>query len=476
MRIEILSPKQIRQEHETSLQILAEIGVKVNHEEVFGLLIGAGARGEESTGVVKFPVDLISKSIKTSPRKHILYGRDFREKARFGYDDHLFMSSAGQYLLIDGREQRRPATLKDTRDAIKLGDALPEIDIVGPLVLPSEIPVKVRDIHVYAELVKTTTKPCVTWINNGTTADYIIKIFSVLAGGSEELRRRPMVEAFIEPISPLQFSKEGLEILLKFARAGLPVGFGPMAMAMATAPATLAGAIAQENAEILAGIVISQIIAPGLPITYWGIPHVMDAATGNISFGSPEQGLMASIMTQLGRWYGFPVGVNVGLTDSKIADAQNGIERAATLLMGAFSGADIFGHMGIVGADQGASLAELVLNNEMAAYLRRITKGITIDSETLAFEVIKRVGIGGHFLEDDHTLRNFKKEVWIPAIMDRLNWETWEKKGRESIWERALRRKNQILRDHSVSLLDEKRTKEIDEIVQEADKKILGKG
>lgn len=473
MKIEILSPRQIRQEHETSLRILTEIGVKINHEEVFSFLMEAGATGKESTGVVKFPVDLISKSIKTSPRKRILYGRDFHKKARFGYNDHLFMSSAGQYLLIDEREKRHPATLEDTRDAIKLGDSLPEIDIVGPLVLPSEIPVKVRDIHVYAELVKTTAKPCFTWINNGITADYIIKIFSVLAGGREELRRKPMVEAFIEPISPLQFSKEGLEILLKFARAGLPVGFGPMAMT--TAPATLAGTIAQENAEILAGIVISQIISPGLPITYWGIPHVMDTATGNISFGSPEQGLMASIMTQLGLWYGFPVGVNVGLTDSKIADAQNGMERAATLLMGAFSGADIFGHMGIMGADQGASLAELVLNNEMAAYLRRIIKGITIRSETLAFEVIKRVGIGGYFLEDDHTLRNFKKEVWIPTIMDRLNWETWEKKGRESIWERALRRKNQILHDHSVRPLDEKMTKEIDRIVQEADKRILGK-
>ena len=283
-------------------------------------------------------------------------------------------------------------------------------------------------------------------------------------------------EAFIEPISPLQLSKEGLDILVEFARTGLPVGFGPMAMTMATAPATLAGTIAQENAEMLAGITISQLLSPGLPVTYWGIPHIMDPATGNISFGSPEQGLMAVAITQIAKWYGFPVGVNVGLTDSKLPDSQNGLERGMTLLLGILAGADIFGHMGIVGADQGASLAELVMNNEMIGYLKRIMRGFEVNKETIAFEVIRRVGVGGHFLEDEHTLRHFKEELWFPSLFDRNNWEIWKGKGGNSIVERAVKKKEEILNEHKIEPLDRDIANRIDEIIKEAKKDILGRG
>jgi len=354
-----------------------------------------------------------------------------------------------------------------------LGDALKEIDIVGAFILPAEIPFKVRDIHLSAELIRYTGKPCSAWINNGKSAKYIIEMFKVVAGGEVKLRNKPMIRASIEPISPLQWSKEGLEILVEFARTGLPVSFGPMAMTMATAPATLAGTIAQENAEILAGITISQLLSPGLPVAYEGIPHIFDPATGNISFGSPEQGIMAVAMTQIAKSYGFPVGVNVGLTDSKLPDVQNGLERGMTLLLGALAGADLFGQMGIVGADQGASLVELVINNEMIGYLKRIMKGFEVNKETLAFEVIERVGIGGHFLEDEHTLRHFKEELWFPSLFDRNRWELWKGKEGNSILERAAKKKEEILKEHKIEPLDQGIANQIDEIVEEAEKDIL---
>ena len=202
----------------------------------------------------------------------------------------------------------------------------------------------------------------------------------------------------------------------------------------------------------------------------------MDPATGNISFGSPEQGLMAVAMTELAKLYGFPVGVNVGLTDSKFPDVQNGLERGTTLLLGALAGADIFGHMGIVGADQGASLAELIINNEMIGYFRRIMRGFHVNKETLAFEVIKQVGIGGHFFEEKHTMKHFKKELWFPDLFDRENWELWNKKEDNTILERAIKRKEKILKEHKVRPLDQGVANQIDEIVKEADKDILGRG
>ncbi len=474
---EILNSAEIRKIHDTSMRILSEIGVKINHDEILDLLSDAGALIDKETKVARMPEHLAMESIKKSGKRHVLYGRDPSKSAKFGYSHQLFMSSAGQYLWVDElKGKRRLATLKDTTSAIRVGDALKEIDIVGAFVLPAGIPTEVRDIHLYAELIKNTGKPCSTWINNGKTARYIIEMLRIVAGGAEKLKSKPMIEAFIEPISPLQFGREGLEILVEFAKANLPVGLGPMAMAAATAPATLAGTIAQENAEILAGIVISQLLCPNLPVTYWGIPHIMDPVTGGISFGSPEQGLMAAAIAQVAKWYGFSVGVNVGLTDSKLSDVQDGLERGTSLLLGAMAGADIFGHMGIVGADQGASLAQLIIDNEMAGCLRRIMKGFKINEETLAFEAVKRVDIGGHFLEDEHTLRHFREEFWFPSLFDRDNWDSWKKKGSKSILEKAIQRKEEILKNHILKPLNQSIVDQIDEIVKEADKNILGDG
>ncbi len=470
----VLNLAKIRKIHDTSMRILSEIGIKVNNEEILDLLSKAGARVNKETKVARIPEHLAMESIKKSKKRYVLYGREAGKIAEFGYGKQLFMSSGGQYIWIDETTgERRPGTLNDSRTAILIGDALEGIDIVGAFVLPAEIPSEVRDIHLYAELIKNTGKPCFTWINNGKTAKYIIEMFKVVAGGEEKLRDKPMIEAFVEPISPLQFSREGLEILIEFAKLGLPVGFGPMAMTMATAPATLAGTIAQENAEILAGITISQLLSLGLPVNYWGIPHIIDPATGNISFGSPEQGLMAAAITELAKSYGFPVGINVGLTDSKLLDVQNGLERGMTLLLGALAGADIFGHMGIVGADQGASLAELIINDEMIGYLRRIMRGFHVNKKTLAFEVVKRVGIAGHFLEDEHTLEYFKKEFWFPDLFDRESWELWKKKEDNTILERAIKKKERILREHKVRPLDQDIADQIDQIVKEADKNVV---
>jgi trimethylamine--corrinoid protein Co-methyltransferase len=211
-----------------------------------------------------------------------------------------------------------------------------------------------------------------------------------------------------------QCPKDGLDILREFARAGQPVSIGPMAMTSGTAPGTLAGTLAQENAEILAGVVITQLLAPGTAITYGGIPHIMDPRTAICSFGSPEQGIMAVAMVQIARSYGFPVYVNVGLTDAKLPDAQAGVEKAASLLLDVLAGAETFGHGGICGTDHAGSLMWLAFDDEVMNYITRITRGIEVDGEHLATDVIHSVGPGGNFLSEEHTVRHFRDEIWLP--------------------------------------------------------------
>jgi len=275
-----------------------------------------------------------------------------------------------------------------------------------------------------------------------------------------------MTEAFLEPISPLQLPTDGLEMLREFVAAGQPVSVGPMALASGTAPATLAGTLAQENAEILAGIVVTQLLGPGTPMKYGGIPHILDPRTSICSFGSPEQALMAVAMVQMGKFYGLPVYINVGLTDAKLLDAQAGIEKAATLTLGALAGADMFGHAGICGTDHAGSLAWLMADNEIMAYVKRITRGFEINPETLATDVIRAVGPAGSFLAEAHTVEHFRQELWPPGpAWTRQGFSEWERTGRTSMRDRMVSEVLHVLSRHQAPPIDDALAREIDRIV-----------
>jgi len=364
IHVEVLSEKEIDAIHTGTLQILRDTGVMVHHDEALELLQQAGAKVQQDKKIARLGEQLVMSSVEQAGKNYIIYGRNPERTARFGYGEFVLMSSPGQYSWIDTDSgERRAATIDDTGEAIRLGDALDNIKIVGSMAQPKEISESYRDVYLTGELVKGTGKPTRCWVKNEKTAGYVLEIYRAVTGGAKALREKPMVEAFLEPISPLRLPKDGLDILREFARAGQPVSIGPMAMTSGTAPATLAATLTQENAEILAGVVITQLFAPGTPITYGGIPHMMDPRTGICSFGSPEQGLMAVAMVQMAKYYGFPVYVNVCLTDAKVPDFQAGVEKGTSLLLAALAGADTFGHCGICGTDHAGSLVWLALEN-----------------------------------------------------------------------------------------------------------------
>lgn len=467
-QLRILDERQIDAIRDASLVILRDTGVMVHHDEMLQMLGKAGATVDSDRKIARLPERLVMDCVELAGKRYVLHGRDGKRAARFGYGDLVLMSSPGQYAWIDWRTgQRRPATIQDTRDAMRLGDALDNITIVGAMAQPESVSEECRDVVLTAELVKATDKPTRCWVRNGATARHILEIYRTLAGGEAALRTHPMVEAFLEPISPLQLPKDGLDIVHEFVRAGQPVSIGPMAMTAGTAPGTLAGTLAQENAEILAGIVVTQLLAPGTAITYGGIPHVMDPRTGICSFGSPEQGLMASAMVQIARSYGFPVYINVGLTDAKLPDAQAGAEKAATLLMGVLAGADMFGHCGICGTDHAASLLWLAFDDELMSYVRRIARGFVVDDERLATDVVRSVGPAGNFLAEEHTVRHFREAIWTPsAVWTRQPYDLWRSDGAGSFAERLGRRVECVLETHKAKPLDEAMAREIDRIVE----------
>ena len=276
----VLSTTDIKSIHQASLTVLEEVGVRVPHPTVLEALAEDGARVDFSQEVARIPERLVNEALEKAGRQYTIYGRDRTKGARFGYGDFVLVSTAGQFGWVeeDGGPRREP-TSADFKSSILVGDALENIDIVGGMAMPLDVPTSGRDVYSAAELVKGTTKPAHLWVTNGTSLRYILEIYEAVSGGKEEHRRHPMIAAFVEPISPLTFPTTGLEILLGCAQEGLPIGFGPMAQSGATAPVTLAGTLVVENAEILAGITMAQIFGPGCPVCYGGIPHIMDMRT-----------------------------------------------------------------------------------------------------------------------------------------------------------------------------------------------------
>ena len=474
IHVKILSDAEIQTIHNAGLSVLKKTGIMIRHDEILKLVAEAGAKVDKDSKIAHLSEQLVMDCIAKAKKQYILHGRDVQCTARFGYGDLVLMSSPGQYGWVDSQTGRfRSATIQDARDAICLGDALPNITIVGSMAQPEEVSETYREVFLTAELVKGTCKPTRTWVFNRRTARYVLEIYRTIAGGEAALREHPMTEAFLEPISPLQLPHDGLDAMIEFIQAGQPVNIGPMAMASGTAPATLAGTLAQENAEILAAIVISQLLQPGTPVTYGGIPHIMDPATGICSFGSPEQMLMATACVQMGRFYGFPVYINVGLTDAKVLDIQAGIEKGSSMMLGALAGADTFGHAGICGTDHGASLVWLAIDDELMAYVKRIVHGFEVNTETIATEVVDTVGPAGTFLAEEHTVRHFRDQLWLPGkAWTRASWDAWEKEGRNSMADRIQKKVEHITATHKVKPLDEALVREIDCIVECAKKQL----
>jgi trimethylamine--corrinoid protein Co-methyltransferase len=454
MKTEMLSAEQIRKIHGTSLAILEQVGVQVPHPELLSRFADAGATVDRKAERVRIPGDLVMKSILQAGKQFTLYGRDLSRKACFGQGKRNYNSIAGEALWVDeiGGDRRYP-TLADVATAARFADGLDYITMPGAMADPHELPVGHRCVDVMATMLNNTTKPIQFFFHDRASARYLIEMMIALRGTQEIAARYPVCYPFFEPISPLRFPFNGIDLLFETARLNLPVPIGPMAQMGVSAPCTVAGTLAQENAEILAGVCITQLIQPGMPVCYGGICHAFDMRTTQMIFCGPEQAIFGVAMTQMGKHYGLPVYINVGLTDSKRPDAQAGLEAGITLAMGAAAGADIFGHMGICGVDQASSLDMLVLQDEIIAYVESMMRQGNFSDEALGFDEVAQVGPGGSYIDRDHTAKHFRNELFFPRLLDREYYQAWQDAGATDAAERCRRKKETLLETHSVEPL-----------------------
>jgi len=474
MALTVLGFEGVERIDRAARTILERTGVLVPHEEMLDLFADAGAETDRVGARVRIPSQLVDECLDSAGRTFAIYGRDRSKSAAFGVGRRNYNSVAGEAHWVDRRGVRRFATLDDVVEAAKLGEVLPRIDIVGAMSDPHEVDVAYRCVEVAAAQLRTTTKPIAFWFHDRAGTRFVVELFSAAAGSRDELVRYPPTYPLLEPISPLRFNRNGIDLLFETAKVPLPVAIGPMAQAGMSAPVTLAGTLAQETAEILAGLCVVQLIRPGTPVCFGGIPHAFDMRTTQLIFAGPEQGLMAVAMTEMGKRYGLPVYINVGLTDSKCVDAQAGLEAGITLLMGVLAGADIFGHLGIAGVDQASSLDMLVFQHEVIEYVERIARSFTIDDEYLAADLIDAVGPGGTFIDQIHTADHYRSEVWMPAILDREYWQSWFDGGRLDTAARVRQRLDELMKTYTPTPLDESVARDVEKVLADARRCLAG--
>lgn len=468
MRVEVLGAGNVSRIDRAAREILERTGVWVPHDQMLDLFADAGAGVDRVGGRVRIPSQLVDECLDSAVKTFTIYGRDRSRSAAFGVGQRNYNSVAGEAHWVDRNGTRRFATLDDVVEAAKLGDVLPRINIVGAMSDPHEINPAYRCVEVAAAQLRTTTKPITFWFHDRAGARFVMELFAAVVGSSEELTRYPPAYPFLEPISPLRFNTNGIDLLFETAKVPLPVPIGPMAQTGMSAPATLAGTVAQETAEILAGLCVVQLIRPGTPVCLGGIPHAFDMRTTQLIFSGPEQGLMAVAMTEMGKHYGLPVYINVGLTDSKCVDAQAGLEAGTTLLMGALAGADIFGHLGIAGVDQASCLEMLVFQHEVIEFVERIARSFTVDDEKLALDVIDSVGPGGTFIDQEHTVDHYRSEIWMPQLLDRQYWQPWVDAGRPDTVTRARKRLDELLASYRPPPLDDTVARDVEKVLADA--------
>ena len=472
---EILTKDEVYRIHTATLEVLERVGVRVEEDNALKLLEDQGATVNFSKKIAKIPPHLVEEAIKNSSRTILFAGRDKKRDIRLEGKRVNFGLGEGATNFLDCRDNSmRPSTKTDAANAAKLADALPTIDFVMPLFTAQDVPKSVMPLHDLHATLKNTEKPVMV-VDFGLDATYMIEMAGTIVGGAEKLRERPILGMYSEPVSPLTHGKNHVRNLMTFSKADLPIVYIPSPACCSTAPATIAGAIVQSNAETLSGNVIAQFTKKGAKFIYGSDTSLMDQKTGVFSYGAPEWSIINLAMAQLGRYYSLPIWSTGGCSDSKVLDAQATIEAALSLFIAAASGANLIHDVGsFLNFGLTGSLELVTICDEIISMISYILRGIEVTDETLALDVIGKVGPGGHYMTQKHTLEFFRKEHWMPSLFDRQMMNNWVKSGSKDLLQRAREKTKQILSTHQPAPLANDVEKELDETLREAEKEILG--
>lgn len=453
---QMLTEQEIKRIHEASCTVLEQTGVTVLNEKARRIFHALGAKVDETDYRVRIPVALVEQALQQACGQFTLWDRDGASCIDLMDGNTRGHNVGGCIRIYDHAAGcSRDATREDLRRLTILIDALDEIEVVRPVVYPTEFPVQERDIYTAAVMMENTTKPYGVSSYSMQTQQKILKMAAAVAGGMENLIAKPFLWGSVTPISPLKYSESTTGILMGWAEAGLPLAICPCPIAGGGSPVTLSGTLVQSNAEFLVGYVLVQAIRPGIPVKYTTRPIPMDLRNGLSNFGAVELGMMSSAIVQLSKYYHVCSDVYGLSTSALVPDERAGYEKAMNGLLPMLSGADLIASAGMLENALSASVEQLVIDNDIIKSMKRVQRGILMDEDALGVQAIDEAVEEGNFLASDHTLTYMREEVLFPPLASYALKQA--ENNPQSIVDAAAAYAQQLLASSKPPILDDKR-------------------
>jgi trimethylamine--corrinoid protein Co-methyltransferase len=466
-RYQVLSQSEIERIHQHTLEILEDVGIKVEVKKMREMLSDLGCSADESTKVVKFPEKVVETYRKKAPREFVICGADPEKQWKMNPETRVFGglgTAINIYDLWSG--QYRQTTLKDQIDHIVLFDYLDNIVSNQMDIWPHDIPMQTLHVEAIRGWAKNCTKSFGMGAYGVMATKDMMEMTALVMGGKDKIKDKHPFITIVSIHSPLATAQIQLEGLMILAEYGQPALVSPEAMAGTTAPVTIAGLLVQHNAEILAHIVMAQVVNPGTPVMYGSVSTIAEMRRGTVALGSVETSMITTASAQLAHFYEIPCRAVAGATEAKTMDIQCGLEREQSMMLGALGGANYITCVGTIESTTACTHEIAVIDNEIIGMVERVIRGIEVDDNSIALDMIKRVGPGGNYLMEEHTQLNFRNEHFIPKLADRNTREIWEEKGKKEMVDYAREEARRILSQHEPKPMDPSLSREIDEFVE----------
>jgi len=465
--VNLLCPDQeaLQKIHTHSLDLIEQCGVRFHSARAREIWHGAGA---QVTGhVVQVPGHLIESALKKAPGSFTLCARDGRHDLNLdGRQTYYSQDGCAAHTLDFETGVRRQSRKEDVEKMALISDYLDAIDVVSPTVSAQDVPaagVAVQELE--ACFVNSGKHVLTESVISARDARAQIELAAAIAGGKDELRKRPIFSNFVCTISPLTQDAGGIEAGLEFAEAGVPVGMYPMPTTGVTSPVTLAGTLAVLNAEVVSALALLQVAVPGAKVFYAGGPATLDLRTGSYTASSPEALWLRTMVARMAGFYGLPSIVGAGATSAKIPGAQAAWENTPSFLLPAMAGAGVLFGLGLLDGSNLLTYEEIILDAEIGGMVRRLLAGVQFDDEAFATGLIEELGPGGVFLDQPHTIAHMRQALSVPALSDRDTYDEWYARGQRSRVEIAREQVREILRAHRPLPLPDDVQEQIREIV-----------
>lgn len=480
--IRVLRPDDMERIHQAALTILQDVGMKIDSKKALGYLRRAGMCVDDTSHVVKFDRPLVQRYVdkmradyaaRQSPRQmSVRYSH-----IRFAAEPHRihpdFTANAGGFscFIHDLEGRRRPATLDDVHRAIHMVNRLDNITYTGLPVADQFTPIGPRPVKMAAELAKYTTKFGGVETFKVDDIPYLIEIGTILKGSLEALRAEPILVGYGEARTPLCFDANMADIFIEYIKRGFPQTLDTMPSGGGTAPVTAAGLLALACAETLAGLVLGYAVDENAVVGVDIIPSYCDMQSGIFHYGAIDRmPVLIARVQMISEYYGCPSGVHGGKTDSCFSNLQAGVEKALSTVLPVLAGAVGIGTVGHIENAVTFSPQQLVIDNEIIRGVRHILRPIEVNDETLALDVIRKVGIGGNYLEQDHTAEHFREEMFLSPLFQALPWQSARTGKDGDIEAKALDMARRLWNEKPEPILDSDRIRAVEAVVAAADK------